>query len=143
MVGKRSCIERITRASTVPSPRPASNTRTAGGRGWILASSRSTRLAISHFSLHVLTNSRYFWRLSKKRKLRCGSSGMPLATGKGAIRTGGAIIGTVPGPPDPRAARRVGRPAIFRHERANAIEGVGGDAAAVAQPAGELAVVDG
>src|ERR1035441_3526517 len=67
MVGNRSCIERITRASTVPSPRPASNTRTAGGRGWILASSMPTRCAISHFSLQVFTNSRYFCRLSKKR----------------------------------------------------------------------------
>ncbi len=28
----------------------------------------------SHFSLQVFTNSRYFCRLSKKRKLRCGSS---------------------------------------------------------------------
>src|SRR6185437_5759921 len=40
----------------------------------MLPSSRPTRLATSHFSLQVFTNSRYFWRLSKKRKLRCGSS---------------------------------------------------------------------
>ena len=94
MVGKRSCIERITRASTVPSPTPASNTRTAGGRGWMLPSSMPTRLAISHFSLQVLTNSRYFCRLSKKRKLRCGSSlASPEATG-GA---GGATTGKARG----------------------------------------------
>ena len=28
----------------MPSPTPASNTRTAGGRGWMLASSSATRL---------------------------------------------------------------------------------------------------
>ncbi|MEJ0028592.1 MAG: hypothetical protein WDN01_21420 [Rhizomicrobium sp.] len=48
----------------VPSPTPASNIRTAGGRGWMFASSSVTRFAISRFSLHVLTNIRYFWRLS-------------------------------------------------------------------------------
>ena len=30
-------MARITRVSTVPSPTPASNRRTAGGRGWMLA----------------------------------------------------------------------------------------------------------
>ena len=82
MCGKRSCIERITRTSTEPSPTPASNTRTAGGRGWMLPSSSVTRLATTHFSEQVLTNSRYFCRLSKKRKLRCGSFA------PGAIATG-------------------------------------------------------
>src|SRR3982751_1886303 len=53
---------------------PASNTRTAGGRGWICPSSRPTRRAITSFSLQVLTKSRYFWRLSKKRKLLSGSA---------------------------------------------------------------------
>ena len=38
-----------------------------------MPSSRLTRFATSHFSEQVLTNSRYFCRLSKKRKLRCGS----------------------------------------------------------------------
>ncbi len=75
MAGKRSCIARITRANTVPSPMPASNSRTEGGRGWILTSSCPTRWATTHFSLQVFTNSKYFWRLSKKRKLRCGSCG--------------------------------------------------------------------
>ena len=73
MWGKRPCIERITRASTVPSPTPASNTRSAGGRGWMLASSSATRSAITRFSLQVWTNSRYFCRFSKKRKLPRGS----------------------------------------------------------------------
>src|SRR5436305_4277864 len=68
MCGKRSCIERNERTSTEPSPTPASNTRTAGGRGWMLPSSSATRLATTHFSEQVLTNSRYFCRLSKKRK---------------------------------------------------------------------------
>src|SRR4029077_3687337 len=40
----------------------------------MLASSSPTRSPITHFSLQVLTNSRYFCRLSKKRKLRCGSA---------------------------------------------------------------------
>src|SRR5580693_3649160 len=81
MCGKRSCMARITRTSTEPSPTPASNTRTAGGRGWMCTSSSETRCATSHFSLQVLTNSRYFCRLSKKRKLRCGSSGCSAAAG--------------------------------------------------------------
>src|SRR5258707_15320197 len=60
----------------------------------MLASSRLTRDAISHFSEQVFTNSRYFWRLSKKRKLRCGSSvASPEATG-GA---GGFSKGSTPG----------------------------------------------
>src|SRR5580698_4930755 len=64
---------RITRASTVPSPTPASNTRNAGGRGWMLESSSATRSAITRFSLQVWTNSRYFCRFSKNRKLPRGS----------------------------------------------------------------------
>src|SRR5256885_15372334 len=64
IVGYRWCIARMTRARTVPSPTPASNTLTAGGRGCILASSMPTRCATTHFSLQVLTNSKYFWRLS-------------------------------------------------------------------------------
>src|ERR1700743_3014103 len=64
----------MTRVSTVPSPTPASKMRTAGGRGWMLASSSATRCATTHFSLQVLTNSRYFWRLSKKRKFFSGFS---------------------------------------------------------------------
>src|ERR1017187_7506839 len=71
MVGKRACIARSARLRTVPSPTPASKTRTAGGRGLILPSSIATRLATTHFSLHVLTKRRYFCRLSKKRKLAC------------------------------------------------------------------------
>src|SRR3954469_2652561 len=96
-VGKRRCISRITRASTVPSPMPASNTRTAGGRGWICPSSRPTRRAMTSFSLHVLTKRRYFWRLSKKRKLLSGSAFCTAAAaGRGAppwmsaISSGGA-----------------------------------------------------
>src|ERR1700745_574506 len=68
MVGKRACSARKTRDNTVPSPTPASNSRSAGGDGCRLVSSSETRLAISVFSLQVETNSRYFWRLSKKRK---------------------------------------------------------------------------
>src|SRR5215472_7673693 len=82
MVGKRSCMARMTRASTVPSPTPASNTRTAGGRGWMLASSSETRCATTHFSLQVLTNSRYFCRLSKNRK-----TGSPVASGTVFVAT--------------------------------------------------------
>src|SRR4051794_38651938 len=76
---------------------PASNTRTAGGRGWICPSSRPTRRAMTSFSLHVLTKRRYFWRLSKKRKLLSGSAFCPAAAaGRGAppwmsaISSGGA-----------------------------------------------------
>ena len=58
----------MTRDSTVPSPTPASKIRSAGGDGCRLPSSSEIRLAISVFSLQVDTNSRYFCRLSKKRK---------------------------------------------------------------------------
>ena len=62
--GKAVCIARMVRDSTVPSPMPASNSRSAGGRGWMLASSMRNRWATTHFSLQVVTNSRYFCRLS-------------------------------------------------------------------------------
>ena len=53
---------------------PASNRRTAGGRGWMWPSSSPTRFATTSFSLQVLTNSRYFCRLSKKRKFFSGGA---------------------------------------------------------------------
>src|SRR6185312_17300178 len=84
----------MTRPSTVPSPTPASNSRSAGGRGWMLAISSDTRFATTHFSEQVLTNSRYFCRLSKKRKLRCGS-GDPLLDVAVAAAGAGAVIGAV------------------------------------------------
>ena len=87
-MGKRACMARITRVSTVPSPIPASKMRAAGGRGWMLASSSATRSATTDFSLHVLTKSRYFCRLSKKRKLRCGSS-PGVAAGAGGCAVAG------------------------------------------------------
>ena len=86
-------MARIARSSTVPSPTPASNRRSAGGRGWILASSSPTRLAITHFSLQVLTNSRYFCRLSKKRKLRCGSRWPLMSAGAGESAGAGTAGG--------------------------------------------------
>ncbi len=140
MVGKRSCIERITRASTVPSPTPASNTRTAGGRGWMLASSMPTRLAISHFSLQVLTNSRYFCRLSKKRKLRLRVVAR-LPRGDRRRRRCDHRQGRGRRLEQQAAAARRAVGAA-RHEIADALERVGGDAAAIAQAAGKLAVVD-
>src|SRR5829696_1173361 len=90
MCGKRSCIARNIRSITVPSPTPASKTRTAGGRGWMLPSSSVTRLAITHFSLQVWTKRRYFCRLSKKRKLRCGSGSL---AGSAEVAVGEEIIG--------------------------------------------------
>src|SRR6202171_6778814 len=68
MVGKRAWTARITRDSTVPSPTPASKMRSAGGAGCRLPSSSEILFPTSVFSLQVETNSRYFWRLSKKRK---------------------------------------------------------------------------
>ncbi len=130
-------MARITRTSTEPSPTPASNTRTAGGRGWICASSSETRCATSHFSLQVLTNSRYFCRLSKKRKLRCGS---PALRRRQAGAGGGSGRGIARALDDGGALALRG---MRRHEAVDAVERVGGDAAAIAQPRGELAVVDG
>src|SRR5258705_11847036 len=68
---------------------PASNRRTAGGRGWMWPSSRPTRPATAHFSLQVLTNIRYFCRLSKKRKFV-----WPSASGELAGLVLGVRVGT-------------------------------------------------
>src|ERR1700692_3108488 len=114
MWGKRPCIERITRASTVPSPTPASNTRSAGGRGVMLESSSPTRSAITRFSLQVWTNSRYFCRFSKNRKLPRGSR----FSGGTCRPRGGGTIGLDP------------------------VQRVDGDALALAQAVHQLAVVD-
>jgi hypothetical protein len=64
-----------------------------------------TRRATTSFSLQVLTNSRYFWRLSKKRKLREGAPsaptdfasrlGMPVTRNSG-ISSRGAIGASTP-----------------------------------------------
>ena len=70
------CIARIRRARTVPSPTPASNKRTEGGVGRMLPSSWATRSPIIHFSEQVLTNIRYFCRLSKNLKFVSGGSGI-------------------------------------------------------------------
>src|SRR4051812_801535 len=66
-VGNRQCISRSTALRTIPLPVPASNNLNAGGRGAMWAISRPIRAATSAFSLVVMTNSRYFSRLSKNR----------------------------------------------------------------------------
>ena len=106
----------------------------------MLASSSATRLATTHFSLQVLTNSRYFCRLSKKRKLRCGSRSPAGDRGRRSRERPGGRAGA----DSMIAGRAVSRPMrLLSHEAADAVERLGGDAAAVAQPRGELAVVDG
>ena len=117
----------------------------------MLASSSETRCATTHFSLQVLTNSRYFCRLSKKRKLRCGSAppgaGAPAGMGRAGehrrrertrrrLRRRGPASARSP-PAAPAVLRLVAM------KLADAVERLGGDAAAVAKPARELAVVDG
>src|SRR5579885_1787860 len=104
MVGKRSCIERMTRDSTVPSPTPASNRRTAGGRGWMLPSSSATRWWTTHFSLQVWTNRRYFWRLSKNRKLRSGVSAACPEGGRAGAGAEGVEAAGADAPDDDDAA---------------------------------------
>src|SRR3979409_1506503 len=131
-------MARSTRSCTVPSPTPASNMRSAGGRGWTLASSSPTRLATTHFSLQVLTNSRYFCRLSKKRKLRCGSRS-PAGVGPNEAGNSGGPRGRL----DDRRTRGVGGRPVGFHEAPDAVERLGRDPTAVAQPRGQLAVIDG
>ncbi len=63
-VGNCAWAWRMMRASTVASPMPASKTRSAGGVGRMCFSSAAARWATADFSLQVLTNARYFWRLS-------------------------------------------------------------------------------
>src|SRR5690606_10468353 len=84
----------MTRIRTVPSPNPASKTRTAGGVGWMFTSSIATRCATTDFSEQVLTNSWYFCRLSKKRKLRptCAGGSCGSASGAGSRAATGASI---------------------------------------------------
>jgi len=80
---------------------PASNRRTAGGCGWMWPSSRPTRRATTSFSLQVLTNSRYFWRLSKKRKFFSGelsTRGAGIGAGWLARISGSSSGGESPGP---------------------------------------------
>ena len=93
-------MARMTRVSTVPSPTPASKRRRAGGRGLMLASSMATRLATTHFSEQVFTKSRYFCRLSKKRKF---SSVLPLEPLEAAAGTEGFDTGTSAVPLSPLA----------------------------------------
>ena len=64
--GKLECIDRISRVSPpCHRQRRASNTRSAGGRGLDDYRARvSIRCATTHFSVQVLTNRRYFCRLS-------------------------------------------------------------------------------
>jgi hypothetical protein len=54
----------MTRVSTVPSPIPASNIRSAGGVGRNKVISCAARRAMADFSLQVVMKARYFWRLS-------------------------------------------------------------------------------
>ncbi len=49
------------------------------------------------FSLQVLTNLRYFCRLSKKRKFFCGSPGLPGAAGPPVAGTGADTWAAPPG----------------------------------------------
>ena len=63
-VGNRWCTVRSTRERTVPSPMPASKRWSAGGVGCSLVNSSAQRAAMTAFSLQVVTNARYFWRLS-------------------------------------------------------------------------------
>ena len=63
-VGNSWCVVRIIRESTVASPIPASKIRSDGGVGRSWESSSADRLTTTAFSLQVLTNVRYFWRLS-------------------------------------------------------------------------------
>jgi len=49
MVGNMLCMARIVRVNTVPSPMPASSTRSAGGLGFTCFSSCAIRAATCHF----------------------------------------------------------------------------------------------
>ena len=140
-------MARSTRSSTVPSPTPASNIRTAGGRGWMLASSSADAVRHHPFLAAGIDKQQIFLAVVEEAEIA-----LRALAGRGGARRGG-------GPPGSRRHRRSGpvgarafdhraaegrvRAAVRRHEGADAVERVGGDAAAVAQPAGELAVVDG
>ena len=115
-------------SSASPAPAPCRRRRrrripaapAAADAGW--TSSSATRSAITRFSLQVWTNSRYFCRFSKKRKLPRGSR---FSGGTSRPRGGGS------------AARRGGRDIGL-----DAIQRIDGDALALAQPVHQLAVVD-
>src|SRR5579863_5226835 len=93
MVGKRACSARITRDNTVPSPTPASKTRSAGGAGCRLPSSREIRFATSVFSLQVDTNRRYFCLLSKKRNPAGATLVAATAPLPSFLATDGSLVG--------------------------------------------------
>ena len=137
MWAKRSCMARITRTSTVPSPTPASKTRTAGGRGWIWASSSETRLATSHFSLQVLTKSRYFLPIVEEAEIALRVAQLGRRRGRKRRKRRRGFRGSF----DDDGTWPVGR--VGSHEAVDAVERIGRDPTAVAQPGGELAVIDG
>jgi len=58
------------RDSTVPSPTPASNSRSGGGDGCSVDQFERARLAISVFSLQVETEQQIFLAVVEKRKTR-------------------------------------------------------------------------
>jgi hypothetical protein len=89
----------------------------------MLDSSSATRSAITRFSLQVWTNSRYFCRFSKNRKLPRGSR-----------FSGGHFEPARRRHPARHRGRDIGLDAVQR---------VDGDALALAQPVHQLAVVDG
>ncbi len=74
--------------------------------------------------------------MSKKRKLRCGSPDFGGADAGGADEAAAALARAL----DDRRALALRR--MRRHEALDTVERVGGDAAAVAQPRRQLAVID-
>ena len=93
--GRKALVDRAHDArqqSAVADPRVENADR---GRARIdMPSSIATRCVTTHFSLQVLTNSRYFCRLSKKRK-----TGSPVASGTVFVTTSAVFTA------DPRGSR--------------------------------------
>ena len=125
----------------MPSPTPASNRRSAGGRGWMLASSRPTRLGHHPLFAAGVDEQQVLLPVVEEAEIvlrvaRAGRSGRHGDGSRGFHRTmfSRALD-------DGGTCRQRGRP-VAVHEGTDAVERLGGDAAAVAQPRCQLAVVD-
>ena len=130
-------MARITRVSTEPSPTPASNTRTAGGRGWMMRELFGDAVRDLPFLAAGVDEQQIFLPVVEEAEIALRIAVCGRRCGRQRRRRRGAGRRAF----DDRRAAALRR--MRRHEAVDAVERVGGDAAAVAQPRRELAVIDG
>ncbi len=149
-------MARITRVSTEPSPTPASNTRTAGGLRMNMRELFGDAVRDLPFLAAGIDEQQIFLPVVEEAEIALRIAGLARrgraaerggrssrhGGGRGGCRDmdGGISHALRMRPRDDR--RALAKRRMRRHEAVDAVERVGGDAAAVAQPRRELAVVD-